>query len=421
MTLDPIFVYLIAIILGITVAHLTSLINTPIFPRILKFISISFFALYPVIIKQTAKLPMLEEHLNIVTFLLALWIFIFAELKEVSIFNADRTKLNLIQTATGETQEMVNSVKTTAGATQRAVNLIEDTVDETQDTVNSIENMAGATQRTVSSVQTTTGTTQETVNSVKTTADETQDTVNSIEDMANATQRTVNSVQTATGETQKMVNSVQTTADETQDTVSSVKTKVDDIGRQVSGLGEKIDNLPSTLTPESQDSSSQEADETQETVNLVETKVDNIGRQVSDLGEKIDNLPSTLTPESQENAVPSKFYVTMVLIACSVFISIVIGGSMFYTEQFFSSKTNSILQENSNKMADIIVSGLDTTITKIDSLQKNMQEQMQDQRQKEMKNLLDQIQKLSKKIDSQQSTPTPSYRDSSSTGSGDSP
>ena len=204
----------------------------------------------------------------------------------------------------------------------------------------------------------------------------------------NADRETVNSIEDTVDETQETVSSVKTTADETQETVSSIEDM---------------------------------AGATQEAVNLVETKVDNIGRQVSDLGEKIANLPSTLTPESQENAVPSKFYVTMVLIACSVFISIVIGGSMFYTEQFFSSKTNSILQENSNKMADIIVSGLDTTITKIDSLQKNMQEQMQDQRQKEMKNLLDQIQKLSKKIDSQQSTPTPSYRDSSSTGSGDSP
>ena len=387
MTLDPIFIYPITIILGITIARLTSLINALIFPRILKVLSISFFALYPLVTKY------FDEHSSMAMFLLACWIFISAEIKEASIFNADRTKLNLIQTATGETQRTVNSVQTTAGETQEMVNSVQTATGETQEMVNSVQTATGETQRTVNSVQTTAGKTQE----------------------------MVNSVQTMAGETQRTVNSVQTTAGKTQEAVNLVKTKVDDIGRRISGLGEKIDNLPSTLMTESQDSSSQEAGETQEAVNLVETKVDDIGRRVSGLGEKIDNLPSTLTTESQENAVPSKFYVTMVLIACSVFISIVIGGSMFYTEQFFSSKTNSILQENSNKMADIIVSGLDTTITKIDSQQKNMQEQMQEQRQKEMKNLLNQIQKLSKKIDSQQSTPTPSDQDSSSTESGDSP
>ena len=285
---------------------------------------------------------------------MACGILFFAEIKEASIFNADR----------------------------ETVNLIEDTVDETQRTVNLIEDTAGETQ--------------ETVNSVEDTVDETQRTVNLIED----------------------------TAGETQETVNSVETKVDNIGRQVSGLGEKIDSLPSTLATEIQDSSSQEAHKTQEAVNSVETKVDNIGRQVSDLDEKIDNLPATLTSKSQENAVPSKFHVTMVLIACSVFIFMVIGVSMFHS---FSSKANSILQENSTNVAGILnqVSDLDTKITKIDSLQKHTQEQIQGQIQREiqreMKNLLDQIQNLSKKIDSRQSTPTPSDQDSSSTGLGDSP
>ena len=254
-------------------------------------------------------------------------------------------------------------------------------------------------------------------------ADETQDTVNTIEDMAGTTQRTVNTVKATADETQGTVNLIEDKAGETQETVNSVETKVDNIGSQVSGLGEKIDNLPATLATEIQDSSSQETHKTQEAVNSVQTKVDDIGQQVSDLDDKIDNLPATLTLKSQENAVPSKFYVTMVLIACSVFIFIVIVFSMLHTKQVFSSKANSILQENSTNVAGLLnqVSDLDTKITKIDSLQKHTQEQMQGQIQKEMKNLFDQIQNLSKKIDSQQSTLIPSNQDTSSTGSGESP
>ena len=84
-------------------------------PRLLKAISLIFFALYPLIIQHTDKFfPKLldEQHVNIALFLVAFWILISAEIKEVSIVNADRKKLN--------------SVKTTADATQRTVNSIED-------------------------------------------------------------------------------------------------------------------------------------------------------------------------------------------------------------------------------------------------------------------------------------------------------
>ena len=354
-------IYVIIIIFGILIWFFMNIsINDLSYPRLLKAGSLIIFALYPVIIKKTYEhFPdEIAEHLNIVIFFLAFWTLVFAEIKEASIFNADR--------------ETALNIEDTVGATQRTVNLIEDTVDETQ----------------------------ETVSSVKTTADVTQRTVNSVEAMAGATQETINSVEAM--------------ADATQKTVNSVKTKMEDIDQQFSDLDDKIDNLPSKLTIESQDSSSQEA------VNSVKTKMEDIDQQFSDLDDKIDNLPSKLTIESQEIGLPSKSYITLFLIACSVFISIVIGVSMFYTEQVFSSKTNSILQENSNNMADILnqVSGLDTTITKIDSLQKNMQEQIQEQIQMQMQ---EQIQNLSRKIDSLQSTPTPSNQDSSSTGSGDSP
>ena len=381
-------IYIIVIIFGILIWFFMNIsINDLSYPRLFKAGSLVIFALYPVIIKKTYEIKKIyehfpdeiAEHLNIVIFFLAFGTLVFAEIKEASIFNADRETVNSIEDTVDKTQEKVNSVKATA--------------DETQDTVNSIEDIAGTNQRTVNSVKATADKTQEKVNSVKATADETQEKVNSVKDMA----------------------------DKTQEVVNTVKAKVKDIGQQVSNLDEKIDNLPSTLTTEIQDSSSQEADKTQEAVNSVKTKVDDIGMQVSGLGGKIDNLPSsTFTPENQENTMPSKLYVTLVLIACSVFISIVIGVSMLYTKQVFFDKTNSILQQNSTNITGILtqVPGLETKITKIDSQQKQMQEQMQEQiqEQKEMKTLLlDQIQKLSKKIDIQQSVHKPSDQDSSST------
>ena len=357
MTLENIVIYVVLILLLIFVWNFMKIPIVDLSPpRLLKAGSIIFFAMYPITIKLTEKyFTTIDEHLNFATFILACWILIVAEIKEVSIFNADRAKLSSVKTTADATQSAVNSVKTTADATQSAVN------------------------------------------SVKTTADTTQSAVNLVKTTADTTQRTV--------------NSVKATADATQSAVNSVKAKMEDIDKQFSDLDDKIDNLPSKLTPESQDSSSEEAGATQKTVNLVKTKVENISKQFSDLNNKIRDLPSKLILKSQEIVLPSKFYITMVLIACSVFISIVIGASMLHTKQVFFDKTNSILQQNSTNVAGILtqVSGLDTKITKIDSLQKQMQEQ------KEMKTLLDQIQYLSKKIDSQQFEPKPSDQDSSST------